>query len=57
MSMECQHGQLWLARDGYWRCERCDPPFEGEVLERREQDEILRLFDDEETSELARRAA
>lgn len=30
----CDHSVLWLARDGRWRCRRCEPPaFPGEVVE------------------------
>ena len=51
----CAHGLLWLARDQVWRCEACDPPvFEAEVIDRRTQQELLRLFDLEQ---LARRPA
>jgi 5S rRNA maturation endonuclease (ribonuclease M5) len=32
----CQHLSEWLARDGVWRCKRCEPPmFPAEVLEER----------------------
>lgn len=45
----CDHGGLWLARDGSWYCEACEPPhFECEVVERRQVAEALRLFDLEE---------
>lgn len=40
--------ELWLARDGIWRCELCEPPhWESEPLERKTLQELLRLFDDE----------
>lgn len=46
---DCDHVDLWRARDGVWRCESCDPPvFAAEVLERRELQAVLTLFDDEQ---------
>jgi len=39
----CVHSEWWLARDGAWRCERCDPPLPGEVLRRIVGEEQLRL--------------
>ena len=47
----CEHGELWLARDGWWRCVVCDPPvWASEVVERRTREEQLRLeaFDDDQ---------
>ena len=46
---KCTHGELWLAPDGVWRCERCTPPhFPGEVRGRRTETEVLTLFDDDD---------
>lgn len=45
----CTHGELWLAPDGQWRCERCEPPhFDAEVRGRKTVLEVLSLFDDED---------
>jgi len=45
---ECAHGDVWLAADGQWYCVICSPPyFDGEVRERRQLEEVLRLFDDD----------
>lgn len=38
----CVHCELWLARDGVWRCTVCHPPrFPSEVVERRIREEPL----------------
>ena len=44
----CAHAELWLARDGWWYCAVCNPPvFPTEVLDRRTEQETMRLFDGE----------
>jgi hypothetical protein len=44
---ECEHGELWQALDGKWRCVRCEPPhFPGEIADRRSELEVLTLFDE-----------
>jgi len=44
----CGHGELWLARDGWWRCTRCDPPhFAGEVVGEQTREEQLEMWDDQ----------
>jgi hypothetical protein len=42
----CAHGDLWLARNGWWYCVSCEPPISVyEVLDRRQEHEELLLFD------------
>lgn len=42
----CVHAIVWLARDGLWYCERCDPPaFPNEVLDQRTEEEVMTLFE------------
>jgi hypothetical protein len=44
---DCLHGELWLARDGFWYCARCEPPhWPFEVVERATREEQLRLPDE-----------
>lgn len=46
-SRSCTHGELWLAPDGQWRCERCEPPhFPSEIRGRQTVLEVLSLFDE-----------
>ena len=43
---KCEHGDLWLAPDGWWYCAVCTPPhFPAEVVDRRQEQEVMRLFD------------
>lgn len=43
---ECEHGDLWLAPDGWWRCVVCTPPhFPSEVVDRRQEQEVMQLSD------------